>query len=74
MQPEFVDHPVSVFIPFVGFFWTNDQLSVTVRNVSENLFMKYTSVGWAHLSAECELCVCEESTVLSEPVFRTTQR
>ena len=44
MQPEFVNHPVSVFITFPELFGPNKQLSVTVWNVSGNLFMKSTSV------------------------------
>ena len=47
MQPEFVNHLVGVFTP-------NKSLSVTVWNISENLFMKSTTVGWSQLFVECE--------------------
>ena len=40
MQPEFVNHLVGVFTP-------NKSLSVTVWNISGNLFMKSTTVGWS---------------------------
>ena len=45
MQPEFVNHPVSVLKPFPKFFGPNEQLSVTVQNVSGNLLMKSTIVA-----------------------------
>ena len=51
MQPEFVSHLVSVFtpcpsgLPFTRFFAPTKQLSVTVWNVSEKVFMKSTFGG-----------------------------
>ena len=62
MQPEFVNHLVSVFKP-------NKPLSVTVWNVSGNLFMKSTTAGFSQ-SAN----VCEEKTVPRALVFRTLHR
>ena len=61
MQPEFVNHLVGVFTP-------SKSLSVTVRNVSGNLLMKSTTVGWSQLLAGAN--VCEENTVPRALVFR----
>ena len=53
MHPEFVNHLVIVFIPWEA-FGPNKLLSVTVWNVSGNLFMKSTTAGCSQLSADCE--------------------
>ena len=52
-HPEFVSHLVSVFTPW-GTLGPNKLLSVTVWNVSGNLFMKSTIVVCSKLSAKCE--------------------
>ena len=47
IQPKFVNHLVIVLKP-------NKSLSVTVWNISGNLFMNSTTVGCSQLAAECE--------------------
>ena len=52
-HPEFVNHLVSAFVPWRT-YRLNKLLSVTVWNVSRNLFMKSTTVDCSQLSAERE--------------------
>ena len=65
MQPEFVNHLVGVFTP-------NKSLSVTVWNVSGNLFMKSTTV--AGPSSLRSANVSEENTIPRALVFRTIHK
>ena len=68
MHPEFVHHLVNVFIPWRT-FGPNELLSITVWNVSGNLFMKSTT-------ADCSqnVCVREGNTGSRAVVCRTSRR